>query len=83
MQGCNPRFSFSWLLVRGDGQISIIHRHHNLLNMGETVLSNLLITSRILAVFFGVFEKIAYFCITNQLNVLKENGYEMDRRSIY
>ena len=49
--------------------------------MGETVLSNLLITSRILAVFFGVFEKIAYFCITNQLNVLKGDEYETDRRT--
>ena len=32
---------------------------------------------------FCVFKKIAYFCITIQLYVLKGDGYEMDRRSIY
>jgi hypothetical protein len=30
----------------------------------------------------GIYEEKSYFCITNQLNVLKGDGYETGRRQV-
>ena len=54
-----------------------------LMRLGETVFELFADNLKVSCCFFCVFKKIAYFCITIQLNVLKGDGYETDRRTIY